>query len=47
MNIIKYKKKHKKKRIVSVKKKFLGLLQLGNYGIKASTSGILTIKQIL
>jgi large subunit ribosomal protein L16 len=46
MEIIKYKKIHKKKKIININKTFLGSLQLGCFGLKAVTSGILTSKQI-
>ena len=46
MAIIRYKKKFKKKSFFSVKNFFLGLCQLGSYGIKALSSGLLTIKQV-
>lgn len=46
MTVIKYKKKFRLKKIVTIKKKFLGLCQLGFYGIKAMSSGLLTVKQL-
>ena len=46
MGIVKYKKKHKKKKFLNNIKKFLGSLQYGFYGIKATNYGILTSKQI-
>jgi len=46
MIIIKYKKQYKKKKIINIKKKFIGLLQYGFFGLQAKTSGILDIKQL-
>ena len=46
MEIIKYKKKHKKKKIINISRQFLGSLQFGYYGIKALSYGVLDSKQI-
>lgn len=46
MEIIKYKKKHKKKIFLNSLTKFLGSIHYGYFGIKAVSSGILTIKQV-
>lgn len=46
MEIIKYKKKHKKIFFFNNLTKFLGLIHYGYFGIKATSSGILTIKQV-
>lgn len=46
MEIVKYKKKHKKKKFLNNIKKFLGSLQYGFYGIKSVEHGILTSRQI-
>jgi large subunit ribosomal protein L16 len=46
MIVIKFKKKFKKKNKSAVKKNFLGLCQLGFFGIKALNSGVITPKQL-
>ena len=46
MEIIRYKKKHKRKKFLNNINSFLGSLQYGFYGIKAKNYGILTAKQI-
>ena len=46
MEIIKYKKKHKKIFFLNNLTKFLGSIHYGYFGIKAASSGILTIKQV-
>ena len=45
MEIVKYKKKFRKQKIIKIKNKFLGCIQFGYYGIKAVSSGTLYIKQ--
>lgn len=46
MEIIKYKKQFRKKKLINIRKKNLGLIFIGYYGIKANSHGILTPKQI-
>ena len=46
MEIIKYKKKHKKIIFLNILTKFLGSIQYGYFGIKAISSGVLTVKQV-
>jgi len=46
MEIIKYKKRFKKKKIIKIKTKFLGCVHFGYYGIKALSFGILNYKQV-
>lgn len=46
MQIIKYKKRFKKKKKIEIKTRFLGCVQFGYYGIKAIGCGILNAIQI-
>jgi large subunit ribosomal protein L16 len=46
MEVTAYKKKFKKKKIIKITTKFLGLIQFGYYGIKSMSSGILNHKQV-
>ena len=46
MEIIKYKKIYKKKKFLNTLSKFLSCINYSYFGIKSSSSGILTIKQI-
>lgn len=46
MEIIRYKKKHKKKKFLNILSKFLGLIHYGYFGIKTHNSNIITIKQM-
>ena len=46
MEIIRYKKKHKKKFFLNILSKFLGSIHYGYFGIKAHNSNFITIKQI-
>jgi large subunit ribosomal protein L16 len=46
MEIIQYKKQHKKKYFLNILTKFLGSIHYGVFGIKASSSNIVTTKQL-
>ena len=46
MEIIRYKKKHKKIFFLNILTKFLGSIHYGFFGIKTNTSNIITIKQM-
>lgn len=46
MEIIRYKKKHKKKFFLNILSKFLGSIHYGFFGVKTQNSNIITTKQM-
>ena len=46
MEIVRYKKQHKKKIFLNILSKFLGSIHYGYFGIKSHNSNIITIKQM-